>query len=165
MTTRRVVFMGALALAMSVSGLEAAMPASCHMKGMAPVIPVAKLAPAEPAKMLMGFVKSLTNPMSIGSTNLSLAGDQGGQKAAKYCRHGSLVQDWYSWRQRNPHAKSRYDKKNVSAQLSFDPLPNLEDEEPDPDPAFGGCGCGPEEEFGKMGCGAWHANVWHLKLQ
>ena len=85
------------------------------------------------------------------------------------CPHQKQVDDWHEWRERNPEAHSRYPHGDhvhigilrlVDLQrrvLSFSPS---DDEEPAPDPGFGGCGCSPDVALGPNGCGWWMSNVY-----
>lgn len=77
---------------------------------------------------------------------------------SNFCPHARKVQEWKEWRERNPNAHSRYDKKSV---LNFGPTPEPDDMEPDPGGL--GCGCSPEIALADNGCGWFHSQVYGLK--
>jgi hypothetical protein len=80
---------------------------------------------------------------------------------ADHCAFMAEARRWQAWRNRNPHAPSRFPnapKASAIAELSISPLVlNFGSTEPEPDPSVLGCGCDPWD-----GCGVLHSTFGSL---
>ena len=171
---KRMLFLAA-ALVLASFSIHAADHAHCNMKGMkgamnstvvSPSLPVTRAKPMLSAvsfKPLQDIQPESLVRHILQSAVRFRANNEG--NVGDFCTHQTAVEEWKTWRIRNPHAKSRYgynkDLENVTA-LSLSP--DGDDSEPE-DPMSLGCGCPPEVALAASGCGWFHSQVYGLKRE
>jgi len=159
MASKKVLTLVVTALALT-SAIRADMGASCHLR-MSDSGATAKLtarAGTSPAAFERFSPTALLSLLKV--SGLSFSSYQPSSDKSE-CPRMKAEQLWREWRSRNPNTPSRYAGKNKMASGRMSVTLSLNtDDDMEPDPGFGKCGCDPATALAPNGCGWIHENIW-----